>query len=154
MRHRIFNYTVKAIWSQERRGRYYKTMFMAETNGPFWPKGCDNLLGYNAIASTLPGAIAKLANLLRRGDIGRLHPDGEGSTSIMGLNCWWTDNRPGAYYVLHHDQFISGHLPMFLREDNIGAPRWTDNIGNAGRWSKEKADNLATAIGRGAYSCL
>jgi len=87
MRHKVFTHTVKAVWVRERRGRFYRTHFLAQTTGP-WSE--NNGCPYMVIGSSIPGAVAKLANLLRHGNIGRLHPDGERSAdAVIGLNRWW-----------------------------------------------------------------
>lgn len=80
MRRKVWTYNVTCCWLRPNRGCYYEAHFLASTIGPYVGQQ------YNAISRTLPGAISKLANILRHGNIGRLHPGCERSDAIMGLN--------------------------------------------------------------------
>lgn len=87
MRHKVYNYAVKVVWLPDRRRQYYRQYCLAETTGPY--VGGSDKVPYMVLASTIPGAISKLANVLRRDNIGRLNPNCERSDGIIGLNKWW-----------------------------------------------------------------
>ena len=81
MRH---NFSVRAVWLPSRNRKYYETCFLAEITGPY--------LGmelYAVIGRTVPGAVSKLGNLIRRHDKGTLldQPDRPiWNHGILGLN--------------------------------------------------------------------
>jgi len=80
MKYNTYDYQTKIVWLPERNGRYYREYVLAYTIGPWVGQQ------YNTIGRTVPGAISKLANVLRHGNIGRLNLDGPRPDAIIGLN--------------------------------------------------------------------
>jgi hypothetical protein len=81
MRH---NFLVRPIILQGRRRQYYETYWLAEITGPYM--GMEQ---YAVIGHTVPGAVSKLANMVRKRSKGTLL-DQPGRSSwnagILGLN--------------------------------------------------------------------
>jgi len=80
MKYNVYNYETRIVWLPSRNGQFYQTYVLAYTIGPFTGQQ------YKVIGRTVPGAISKLANVLRHDNIGRLNLDGPRADGIIGLN--------------------------------------------------------------------
>jgi hypothetical protein len=79
------NFKVRCVWLQDHSRQYYRPHFLAEITGPY----VGDPTGWAVIGHTVPGAVSKLANLVRKAGKGKLL-DQAGQPSwnagIMGLN--------------------------------------------------------------------
>ena len=81
MRH---NFSVHAVYLRARGEQYYETHFLAEITGPYLGMGA-----YAVIGHTVPGAVSKLANMVRKHGKGTLLDQPDRPTwnhGILGLN--------------------------------------------------------------------
>jgi hypothetical protein len=81
------DFKVRAVWLPDHHQNFqcYRTYFMAEIIGPF----VGDPTGWAVIGRTVPGAVSKLGNLVRKRDKGRLlDQPGQHSwnAGITGLN--------------------------------------------------------------------